>query len=59
DRAVIDAALARLRACRDGSDVEAIKAAIGEVDHATADFAARRMDASIRQALQGQQIDKV
>ena len=59
DRAVIDAALATLRTCRHGSDVDAIKAAISAVDHATADFAARRMDASIRKALQGQQIDKV
>ncbi len=56
---MIDAALATLRTCRHGSDVDAIKAAISAVDHATADFAARRMDASIRKALQGQQIDKV
>nr|MBP6451902.1 Hsp70 family protein [Aeromonas sp.] len=59
DRAVIDTALIRLKSCRDGTDTEAIKAAIAEVDHATAEFAARRMDVSIRQALQGHQIDEV
>ncbi len=59
DRAVIETALIRLKTCRDGTDTEAIKAAIVEVDHATAEFAARRMDVSIRQALQGHQIDEV
>ena len=59
DRAVIETALHRLQICREGSDAEAITAAIAEVDHATAEFAARRMDASIRQALQGHQIDEV
>ena len=59
DRIVIETALANLLASRNGADPEAIQAAISAVDHATADFAARRMDASIRQALQGQQIDKV
>ena len=59
DRAVIETALHRLQICREGTDAEAITAAIAEVDHATAEFAARRMDASIRQALQGHQIDEV
>ena len=59
DRAVIDTALIRLKNCRDGTDADAIKAAIAEVDHATAEFAARRMDVSIRQAVQGHQIDEV
>ncbi|WP_409422447.1 Fe-S protein assembly chaperone HscA [Pseudaeromonas sp. ZJS20] len=59
DRAVIETALAQLRQQRQGQDVDAIVAAITEVDHATAEFAARRMDDSIRRALQGQQIDKV
>ena len=59
DRAVIETALTRLRVCRQGAEVEATKSAITEVDHCSADFAARRMDASIRHALQGQQIDKV
>ena len=59
DRAVIDAALVQLSACRNASDPDAIQAAISALDHATAEFAARRMDASIRLALQGQQIDKV
>ena len=59
DRAVIETALRQLQACREGSDAEAITAAIAALDHATAEFAARRMDASIRQALQGHQIDEV
>lgn len=59
DRAVIETALRQLQLCREGRDAEAITAAIAEVDHATAEFAARRMDASIRQALQGHQIDEV
>ena len=59
DRAVIETALHRLQICREGTDAEAITAAIAEVDQATAEFAARRMDASIRQALQGHQIDEV
>lgn len=59
DRAVIETALRQLQLCREGSDAEAITAAIAALDHATAEFAARRMDASIRQALQGHQIDEV
>ena len=38
---------------------KATKAAMPEVDHAPPEFAARRMDVSIRQALQGHQIDEV
>ena len=59
DRAVIETALAQLSQQRQGQDVDAIMAAIAEVEHATAEFAARRMDDSIRRALQGQQVDKV
>lgn len=42
-----------------GDDLAAIKQAVEKTDQQTADFAARRMDASIRQALAGQQVDKV
>ncbi|MCD8547290.1 MAG: Fe-S protein assembly chaperone HscA [Aeromonadaceae bacterium] len=59
DRAVIETALTQLRQVRQGPDLDAITAAIAQVEHATAEFAARRMDDSIRRALQGQQIDKV
>ena len=40
-------------------NADTIAAAITAVDKASAEFAARRMDASIRQALQGHQIDEV
>ncbi|GAA4497684.1 Fe-S protein assembly chaperone HscA [Pseudaeromonas paramecii] len=59
DRAVIETALGHLRQARQGTELDAIVSAIAAVEHATAEFAARRMDDSIRRALQGQQIDKV
>ncbi len=59
EREAITAALDKLAQVSQGRDPEAIKAGIDSVDKTTADFAARRMDASIRKALQGQQIDKV
>ena len=59
EREVIEAALGALRFARAGDDGEAIKLAIEQADRATSTFAARRMDASIRLALTGQQIDKV
>jgi len=40
----------------DGSDHRAIKAAIEALNRATENFAARRMDASVKQALTGQKI---
>ena len=39
--------------------IDAIKVAITALDETTSEFAARRMDASIRQALQGHKIDEV
>ncbi|WP_319782177.1 Fe-S protein assembly chaperone HscA [Oceanisphaera sp. IT1-181] len=42
-----------------GDDLAAIKRAVEKTDQQTADFAARRMDASIRRALAGQRVDKV
>ncbi len=59
EREEIEAALGALRFARAGDDGEAIKLAIEQADRATSTFAARRMDASIRLALTGQQIDKV
>ena len=43
---------------RNGSEQRAIKAAIDVLDKATADFAARRMDASIKKALTGHTLDE-
>jgi molecular chaperone HscA len=59
ERTAISAAVATLRNTAEGDDAEAIKQAIEQTDKQTADFAARRMDASIRKALAGQRVDKV
>lgn len=55
----IDAAVADLRQAMQGSDPAVIEAAIKVVDATTQDFAARRMDASIRRALAGHSVDEV
>ena len=57
--AAIDAAVQNLVNVQQGSDPDAIKVAITALDETTSEFAARRMDASIRQVLQGHKIDEV
>ncbi|WP_372625312.1 Fe-S protein assembly chaperone HscA [Arsukibacterium sp.] len=57
--AEINAALATLAQVRQQDDTAAIKAAIEHTNTLTDDFAARRMDQSIRQALQGHKVDEV
>ncbi|MDX5444994.1 MAG: Fe-S protein assembly chaperone HscA [Zoogloeaceae bacterium] len=59
ERAPIEAALARLRTLRDGTDHRAIKAGIEALARATDDFAARRMDQSIRSALAGRNVNEI
>ncbi|ELQ6106195.1 Fe-S protein assembly chaperone HscA [Cronobacter turicensis] len=59
ERAVIDDAMAQLRAAADGDDASAIEDAIKNTDKQTQEFAARRMDESIRQALKGHSVDEV
>ena len=59
ERAAIDAAIQHLVMVQQGDDADAIKAAITALDETTSEFAARRMDASIRVALQGHKIDEV
>ncbi|MBL1378653.1 Fe-S protein assembly chaperone HscA [Zobellella iuensis] len=59
EKAGIVAAIEFLQRSAEGDDPEAIKQAIEQTDKQTADFAARRMDASIRKALAGQRVDKV
>ncbi|GAA3525710.1 Fe-S protein assembly chaperone HscA [Zobellella aerophila] len=59
ERAAIEASMQSLKSIAAGEDIQAIKQAIEDTDKLTADFAARRMDASIRQALAGQRVDKV
>ncbi|MGV3344934.1 Fe-S protein assembly chaperone HscA [Enterobacteriaceae bacterium LUAb1] len=48
-----------LRETLNSDDVEAITLAIKQLDKATQDFAARRMDNSIRRALAGHSVDEV
>lgn len=55
----IQAALNQLKQLSVGEDAAAIKAAIEHTNHLTDEFAARRMDNSIRQALQGHKVDEV
>ncbi|HAF55138.1 MAG TPA: Fe-S protein assembly chaperone HscA, partial [Thauera sp.] len=59
ERAAIDAAIDALRSLRAGSDHRAIKAGIDALGRATDEFAARRMDNSIRTVLAGHKVDEL
>ena len=59
ERAAIDAAIAALRELRAGTDHRAIKAGIEKLARATDEFAARRMDQSIRSALSGRNVNEI
>jgi molecular chaperone HscA len=59
ERAAIDATVEKLKQANAGTDHHAIKAVIGELNRATEEFAARRMDQSIRRALAGRKLDEV
>ncbi|MGT3086684.1 Hsp70 family protein, partial [Salmonella enterica] len=53
ERQAIDTAAAHLSEVAQGDDVDAIEQAIKNVDKQTQEFAARRMDKSVRSALKG------
>ncbi|MCQ4968713.1 Fe-S protein assembly chaperone HscA [Atlantibacter hermannii] len=59
ERQVIDEAATALAQAAEGDNVDAIENAIKNVDKQTQEFAARRMDASVRQALKGHSVDEV
>ncbi|NMG73957.1 Fe-S protein assembly chaperone HscA [Aromatoleum diolicum] len=59
ERAGIDAAIAELRRLVSGDDPRAIKKGIDALSRVTDEFAARRMDKSIRTALAGQKVDEI
>ncbi|WP_110876897.1 Fe-S protein assembly chaperone HscA [Franconibacter helveticus] len=59
ERQAVDDAVAALRAAALGDDADAIEQAIKNTDKQTQEFAARRMDESIRQALKGHSVDEV
>ena len=56
ERAAIEASMGALTQTLQGTDHRAIKAAIEALNRASETFAARRMDASIRQALTGKKL---
>ncbi len=59
EREELEAEMLNLLTLRNGTDTRAIEAAIKTTDKASQDFASRRMDKSIRQALAGHSIDEV
>ncbi|EPG6797143.1 Fe-S protein assembly chaperone HscA [Klebsiella aerogenes] len=59
ERQAINAAAEQVRAAAAGEDADAIKEAIKNIDTQTQEFAARRMDQSVRAALKGQSVDEV
>jgi molecular chaperone HscA len=59
ERTAIDVLIAELQQINAGTDHRAIKAKIDQVNRATEEFAARRMDQSIRRALAGRKLDEV
>jgi len=54
----INAALNELLRIKQGNDAQAIEKAIEQVNEVTQEFAARRMDASIRQAMKGHGVNE-
>jgi molecular chaperone HscA len=59
ERAQIDAGRAALQKAVDGPGRDAINAAVETLDAASRDFAERRMDRGIRQALRGVELDRL
>ena len=59
ERQAIDDAAEQVRSAAAGDDADAIKEAIKNIDTQTQEFAARRMDQSVRIALKGQSVDEV
>jgi molecular chaperone HscA len=59
ERDEIDACIVQLRHGAQGSDHQAIKAAIDALARSTEEFAARRMDRNVRAALTGKKLDEI
>jgi molecular chaperone HscA len=59
ERAAIEKIMADLNRVLDGADGAAIKRASEALNHGTVEFAARRMDASVKRALTGQRIEAI
>lgn len=59
EREKVEAAMQFLSDARAGSDYRAIKTAIEQLNEDTTEFAARRMDSTIKQALSGHRVDDI
>ncbi|PHM46244.1 molecular chaperone DnaK [Xenorhabdus mauleonii] len=59
EHTAIDEAVQVLIECAQGSSPDAIESAIKQLDKQTQEFAARRMDTSIRRALAGHSVDEI
>jgi molecular chaperone HscA len=59
ERTAIEAKINELQAGMSGDDHLAIKRAVEALNQATSDFAARRMDASVKKALRGHKLDEI
>lgn len=59
ERAAVDALMARVSEVARGDDHHAIKAAVEQLSHGTDEFAARRMDRSIKSALAGKKVQEL
>jgi molecular chaperone HscA len=59
ERSAVDALLAQVAAAVDATDADTVKAAVDALANGTEEFAARRMDRSIRAALAGRRVDDV
>ncbi|MGC3965691.1 MAG: Fe-S protein assembly chaperone HscA [Rhodocyclaceae bacterium] len=59
EKSAIESRIAALKSLAAGNDAQAVKAGVEALSQATADFAARRMDKAIRQALAGNRIDNL
>ena len=59
ERQRVDADIAKLNAVIDGEDKAAIDAAVHQLSHTTEEFAARRMDQSVKRALAGKKLEEL
>nr|WP_315598027.1 Fe-S protein assembly chaperone HscA [uncultured Cupriavidus sp.] len=59
ERVAVDALIGKVREIAGGEDHHAIKAAVEQLSHGTDEFAARRMDRSIKSALAGKKVQEL
>ncbi|WP_454763542.1 Fe-S protein assembly chaperone HscA [Cupriavidus campinensis] len=59
ERTTVNALIANVRQIATGDDHHAIKAAVEQLSHGTDEFAARRMDRSIKSALAGRKVQEL